>query len=546
VDAVDELERGRASYERRAWADAYEALSLADQAGQVAAEDLELLATSAYMLGRDEEHVGCLERAHRVYLDAGDSLPAVRCAFWTAINLILRGEMARASGWLGRAQRILDGEQGDCVERGYLLLPMVVEQVDGMGDGESGYATATSMAEIGGRFGDPDLVTLGVHWQGLALLRQDRIDLGLRRLDEAMVAITAGECSPIVTGVVYCSVIDGCRKVYALRNAQEWTAALTRWCDHQPGIVAFAGRCLVHRAEIMELQGAWPDALAEARHAEQRFAEGMNQAAAGEAIYRRGVVHRLKGEFAAAEAAFRDASRLGSEPQPGLALLRLAQGNGEAAAAAIGRALGETGEPFERAGLLPARVEIMLAVGDPAQARIASRELEQIATGSRSAMLGAMAAYARAALELAEGDAAAALVSARHAGGVWGELEVPYEAARARALVGLACRDLGDDDGAGLELDAARDVFAELGAAADLARLDRLTGRGAAAGDHGLTERELQVLRLTAAGKSNREIAETLVISEHTVARHLQNIFAKLGVSSRTAASAFAFANDLA
>lgn len=545
VDAVDELGLGRASYERRAWVDAYESLSLADQASPLSPEDLELLATSAYMLGRDEEHVGGLERAHHAYLDAGKPLRAVRCAFWTGINLLLRGEMARATGWLGRAQRLLEREDRDCVEHGYLLLPVVVQQVEGAGDGEAGYATAAAMTDIGERFADADLITLGVHWQGLALVRQERIEEGLRRLDEAMVAITTGECSPILTGVVYCSVIDGCQQVYALRNAQEWTAALTRWCDEQPGIVAFTGRCLVHRAEIMQLHGAWRDALAEARLAERRFAEKMNQAAAGQAIYRQGEVRRLLGELAEAEEAYRDASRLGWESQPGLALLRLAQGNAGAAAAAIRRVVAETTDRLKRAGLLPAYVEILLAVGDAEEARRGCRELEEIAEGFEGGMLRAMAAYAHGAVDLAEGDARSALVSLRRAREVWQELEVPYEAARARALLGLACRALGDDDTAGLELEAARDVFAQLGALPDLARLDLLTGRAAAADSHELTAREIQVLRLVAAGKSNREVAAALVISEHTVARHLQNIFAKLGVSSRTAASAFAFANDL-
>jgi len=542
---ADELERGRASYASRAWVDAHEALSLADQDTPLEPEDLELLATSAYMIGRDEGHVSGLERAHHAYLDAGEPLRAVRCAFWAGVNLILRGEMARASGWLGRAQRLLEREGRDCVERGYLLLPVVVEQVEGAGDGEAGYDTATAMADIGERFGEPDLITLGVHWQGLALVRQERIGDGLRLLNEAMVAITAGECSPILTGVVYCSVIDGCQQVYALRPAQEWTAALTRWCDEQQGIVAFTGRCLVHRAEIMQLRGTWAEALDEAQRAERRFAEGMNQAAAGQAVYRQGEVHRLQGAFAEAEEAYRDASRLGWEPQPGLALLRLAQGNEDAAAAAIRRVVDETPDRLKRAGLLPAHVEIMLAVEDPDEARDACSRLEEIAQGSGEGMLAAMAAHARGALELAVGDTRTALTALRRAADLWQDLEVPYEAARARALLGIGCRELGDEDSAALDLEAARDVFARLGAAPDLARLDLLTGRTATADTHGLSARELQVLRLVAAGKSNRDIAATLVISEHTVARHLQNIFAKLGVSSRTAASAFAFEHDL-
>ncbi len=545
AEQVAELDRGRASFARRAWVEADEWLCLADDAEPLGAEDLELLATAGYMVGRDEAHVSGLERAHREYLDAGQELRAARCAFWIAVNLILRGEMARASGWLGRAERLVERQERDCAERGYLMLAVVVQQIEAERDGEAGYATASEMTAIGERFVEADLTTLGMHWQGLALLRQGRIAEGLSRLNEAMVAITAGECSPILTGVVYCSVIDGCRRVYALRPAQEWTAALTRWCDEQPGIVAFTGRCLVHRAEIMQLGGEWPEALSEAQQAERRLAQGINEAAAGQAAYRQGEVHRLRGAFAEAKEAYRAASRLGFEPQPGLALLRLAEGSAAGAAAAIRRAIGETTDRLERARLLPAQVEIMVALGHADEASSASAELEEIADEAGSDLLGAAAAHARGAVDLARGDARGALEALRRALELWHALEVPYEAACSRALVAAACRGLGDDDSAQLGFDAARETFARLGAEPDLARLDALAARSTP-DTHGLSSRELEVLHLVAAGRSNREIASALVISEHTVARHLQNIFAKLGVSSRTAASAFAFAHDLA
>jgi ATP/maltotriose-dependent transcriptional regulator MalT len=496
------------------------------------------------MIGHDDECLRFLERAHHAYLDTGEVMRAVRCAFWMGMNLALRGEMGRATGWLGRAQRLLEREERDCVERGYLLVPVMLRH-EATGDWEAAYATAAEAAELGERFGDADLLALAVHEQGCALIHQGRVDEGLGLLDEVMVAVTAGELSPIVTGIVYCSVISGCQQVYALRRAQEWTAALTRWCEDQPDMVSFTGTCLVHRAEIMELHGAWQDALEEARRAGKRCEQGNDWSAAAQAYYRQGEVHRLQGEFVAAEEAYRDASRFGREPQPGLALLRLVQGNDDAAAASIRRVVGETTEPLKRAKLLPAYVEIMLVVGDAEEARGASRELEEISGHYESAMLGAMVAQTRGEVDLAEGNARDALPALRRAWQAWRELEIPYEVARVRMLLGQACHALGDDDTTALELEAARGVFAHLGAAPDLVRVDALIRSVASFDPHGLTPRESQVLRLVAAGKSNREIASALVISERTVDRHVSNIFAKLGISSRAAATAYAYKHQL-
>jgi DNA-binding CsgD family transcriptional regulator/tetratricopeptide (TPR) repeat protein len=544
--AADELERGRESYARRAWTDAYEALSRADRAAPLGAEDLELLARSAYMLGRDDDYRGALERAYHAYLNAGDSPRASRCAWWVGHNLLFRGEAAPARGWFARGQRLLEGEERDCVERGYVLIPVLLQHVFS-GDYEAAYTTAAEAAEIGERFGDRDLVAIALMEQGHALVRQGRAGEGLRLVDETMVAVTAGELSPIVAGIVNCNTIAFCRDVYELRRAREWTAALTRWCEQQPDMVAHQGLCLVHRAEIMTLGGAWRDALEEAGRVGERFTQGaLNQRALGHASYRQAEVYRLQGEFGAAEAAYREASRLGREPQPGLALVRLAQGSRDAAASAIRRTVSETTQPLKRAALLPAYVEIMLAIGDSRSAGSACRELEEIAERQGSDMLGAMAAQARGEVALAEGDIQAALVPLRKAWQEWHELEAPHEAARVRVLLGLTCRSLDDEDTAAMELEAARDVFAQLGAAPDVAWVEALTPRAPARDTHGLTARELEVLRLVAAGKSNGEIASALVISEHTVARHLQNIYGKLRVRSRTAASRFAFEHDLA
>jgi DNA-binding NarL/FixJ family response regulator len=539
------VSRGREAFARRAWLEAFESLSRAGQAVPLGPDELELLATSAYMLGRDDDHVRALERAHHAHLDAGDTPGAVRCAYWIGHNLMLRGEMGPASGWFGRAERLLEREELDCAERGYLLIPVLVGHAIA-GDHAAAYETATAIAEIGMHFTDRDLIAIGVHEQGHALVRQGRFEEGLRLLDEVMVAVTAGELSPIVAGMVYCNTIGFWQSVYELRRAREWTDALTRWCEQQPEMIAHTGVCLVHRAEIMQLQGAWDAALEEARRAGERFAEGvLNERVCGKAYYRQGEVHRLRGERSAAEESYREASRRGYEPQPGLALLRLAERKGDAASSAIRRVLDEASHPRARAALLPAYVEIMLAGGEIEDARSACRELDIISGAHRSDMLRAMSAQARGALALAEGDPQTAGGALREALEAWQELEAPYEAACVRVLVGLGYRAAGDEDTAAWELDAARDAFDRLGARPDVVRVDSLTASPQAAAPHGLTQRELQVLRLVAQGATNRSIAAELVLSERTIDRHVSNIFAKLRVSSRAAATAYAYEHDL-
>ncbi len=537
-DPVGELERGREAYAARAWGTAHESLSSADRATPLAAEDLELVATAAYMLGREDDYLRALERAHQGYLDGGEIPRAVRCAFWIGITFAFRGESAQASGWLGGAQRLLEREERDIVERGYLLMPLVFQH-EAAGDYAAAADVAGEAAAIAERFRDWDGFALALHAQGQMLIQAGRVTEGLALLDEAMVTVTTRELSPIATGLVYCAVILACQEVYEVRRAQEWTAALTQWCEQQPDLVAFTGRCLVHRAEILQLKGEWQDALEEARRAGARLAESYNRAAAGEAFYRQGELHRLSGDVFSAEEGYREASRYGREPQPGLALLRLAQGRADAASAAIRRALGEAGDPLSRAALLPAAVEIMLAIGELEEARSAAGELEGIAERLGSTVLAAAVAHNQGAVALAAGDAQEALVFLRRACLLWRELDAPYEEARTRMLVGQACRVLGDGDSAALELDAARDAFERLGAAQDAAHVEALA-RGTAE-THGLTRRELEVLRFVASGKSNKEIAAALVLSERTVDRHVSNIFSKLRVSSRAAATAYAY-----
>ncbi|WP_431677660.1 LuxR C-terminal-related transcriptional regulator [Kitasatospora sp. KL5] len=549
MDTRTDLVRGRASYTADAWREAFESLSAADAAAPVGAGDLELLARSAYMLGLDEDYVAALERAHAGWLDAGDVPRAVRCAVWIGHSMLFRGHGARASGWFSLGERLLDADGRDCVERGYLLIPVWLGQM-GCGDWQAGHATAAEGAAIGERFGDADLVWLARDEQGRALMNLGRLHEGLRLVDEALVVVESGALSPVVSGIVYCNTISFCHDLYDLRHVREWTDALTQWCERRPQMVAHNGLCLMHRAEVMQYGGAWPAALDEACRATGRYTRGvLNRIACGQAFYRQGEIHRLQGRPAEAEQAYREANRCGFEPQPGFALLRLAQGNGEAAAATIRRAVSEHTRELERAALLPAYVEIVLAGGDLDAAAEAARQLEAAAEHQDSEVLRAAAAYGSASTALAGGDAAAGLAAGRRAWHGWQELEVPYEAARARVLVARACRALGDDDTAALELQAARAVFAELGAGPDVARTDSLIQGGpdtdTGASGYGLSPREVEVLREVVSGASNRQIATALVISEHTVARHLQNIFGKLGVSSRTAASTFALEHGL-
>nr|ALV86405.1 LuxR family transcriptional regulator [uncultured bacterium 14] len=347
----------------------------------------------------------------------------------------------------------------------------------------------------------------------------------------------------MVTGLTYCSVIDGCQQAHAMRRAHEWTAALAQWCQAQPEMVAFSGICLVHRAEIQQMHGAWAEALDEARRAMARCEAAGNRQAVGAAWYQQAEVLRLRGAFDDAEDAYGQASRHGRDPQPGLALLRAAQGRVREAARAIDVALRTTAQGWRRARLLPAAVEILLQGNDIDAACNACNELEAIASGFGSEELMAAAACARGSIALASGQAHEALQSLQRAAQLWQQHDAPYLLARARALAAQARHALGDVDGSRLELDAARALFTQLGAMPDLARADVAPARSGR--PHGLTVRELQVLRLVAAGKSNKVIAAELFLSERTIDRHVSNILAKLDVPSRAAATACAYEFDL-
>jgi DNA-binding CsgD family transcriptional regulator len=545
VENTGKAAQGRDAYARQTWSEAYESLSEADGWAPLGPGDLELLATSAYMLGREREYLELMERAYRGRLEAEDPLPAVRCAFWLGMTLSISGEIGRGNGWFARADRLLEREGADCVERGYLALTRIFEH-ETEGEPERAAEASAEAAAIGERFGDADLIAFGSFTRGDALIRLGRLREGLALLDLAMVAVLAGEVSPVGSGLVYCGVILACEQAHDIRRAREWTTALSEWCKAQPDLVAFTGRCLVHRAQIMRLDGSWEESIQEARRAAERCLKGENPAAAGEAHYQRGEVHRLRGEHAAAEEAYREASAHGWEPQPGLALLRMAQGNEKAAEAAMRRAISEAKRPGKRATLLPAHVEVMAAAEDLEEAERACAELDALAEAEeKPGAFGAMAAQARGVVELAAGRPRESLASLRRADEIWHRFAAPYESARARELIGLACRSLGDEDSAELELQGARETFARLGAATDLARVEGPLGLDRAPASHELSKRELEVLRLLSAGETNREIAGELVLSVRTVDRHVSNIYAKLGVSSRAAATTYAHQHGL-
>ncbi|HVX40114.1 MAG TPA: response regulator transcription factor [Gemmatimonadaceae bacterium] len=537
------LAAGRDAFERQSWSDAYARLSAADADERLDAPDLERLATAAYLLGKDAECADAWTRAHQAYAREGDVAGAARCAYWLAFTANYMGDVARSSGWIARGRRMLDEAAHDCPECGYLRIAGAIRTALA-GDAEGSLAEFVEIRDIARRFGDKTLEAVGQIGVGRCYMHLGRAEEGLRLLDEALVSMTLGEVAPAMVGVCYCSALDACHETFDLRRAQEWTNAVTRWCESQPELSPYRGQCLVRRSEIMQLHGAWTDAMDEVRRACERLSHPP-QRAVGHAFYQEAELHRVRGEFAAAEDAYRRATQVGRTPQPGLALLRLAQGNVDAAVVSIRGELAEARDDLRRLALLPAVVEITLAAGDLDTARACADELERNARVLATPLLRATAGQAAGAVLLAEGDTRAALGALRDARAIWGEIGAPYPAARVRALVGLAARALGDEDTATMELDAARRVFAQLGAATDLAAVERLLRSGAGADESELSTRELQVLRLIADGRTNRQIAQTLMISEKTVARHVSNIFLKLGVSTRTAATAYAYEHAL-
>ena len=543
-------EQARAAYEAGVWLTAAQAYAQADTIEELTAADLEHWGLAAFLVGRDEESDAARERAHYAFLADGDPNGAARVGHTLAVTLHVRGEVARAGGWFAKVQTVLEQHQmTGSVWQLYLDVSAGMRMLFG---GQAGAAVEhfTRLLAEAKALDDEELHTLVRNGLGQALVASGHAAEGLRHLDEVMVSVTTGSgISPQLTGLMYCAVIDTCRRCFDLQRAGEWTAALSRWCTDQQGLVPYRGQCLVHRSEVLQLHGAWPDACTEIDRVLTLLGEHPRDPAAGMAHYQRGELHRLRGETTQAEASYRRAAHCGHDPQPGLALLRLAQRDVAGAWATIQRAAGEPHRPqHERVRLLPAYVIIALEAGDiPAAGQAAADLVAAAADQQGSSYLAALAAFAEGEVLLAQGQPAEALTRLRAALSAWQSVSATYDAARCRLSLAVACRALGDAETATLELNAARSMFEELGAGPDRERVERLAGAARTGPAQGiLTARETQVLRLVSTGATNRAIADQLFLSEKTVARHVANIFAKLGVSSRAAATAWAFEHRLA
>jgi class 3 adenylate cyclase len=471
--AGDALEAGREAARRHLWRDAFELLNQADASDHLSPEDLEGLAEAAWWTGRLDDCIAARERAYAAFVDAGNDRAAARVAMDVGKDYFAKGASSVGGGWIKRADRLLVDEE-ECGEHGWLARLHGVIAFEGMGDFDQALAHARRALEIANRFGDRDLQAVALHDQGRALVARGEVSEGLALLDEATVAAVAGELGPMATGIVYCNMISTCEQLADYRRAGEWTEASKRWCERQ-AIAGFPGICRVHRAEVLRLRGSWPEAEQEARRACDEL-QGFNLEAASAGFYEVGELRLRVGDLAAAEEAFRQAAELGREPQPGMALLRLAEGKLDAAVRCIERGLADESHDLARARLLPTAVELRITSGDLDSARSGAEELEKVAEKYATTALQARAAAAQGRVELAEGSAAGAVRSLRNGLRLWREVDAPYEVARTRVALAQAHRAEGDEETAARELSSARSAFEQLGALPDERRVAELAG----------------------------------------------------------------------
>ena len=535
--AADAVAQARDAAAGREWRRAFDLFAAADAQSFLDSGDLEQWATAAYLIGDTDTAVDARAREHQIRLDEGDVAAAVRAGFWASFILVNSGRSAQAGGWIARSQRLAGQLSDGAPEQGYLLVLTAFRQAAIEGAYRDAIRSAQRAVEVGRRAGDEDLTALCLNIIARALIRSGEGEAGLVNLDEAMAAVVSGALSPVVAGTVYCSLIEGCEEIGELRRAREWTDALNRWCERQEGMVTFTGQCLTHRAEVLRHQGDLDAAAAAAQEARVRFAGAADEVLTGGAWYQLAEVLRIRGDLAGAEAAYRRATEWGHEAHPGLALLWVGEGKLEAAGAAMRRLDAEWTGPTKRLRMLPALVEVMLAVGDFDTADRGAVELTDLAEALGTEGSASRAVHARGAVALAEQSFESALVSLRTAVRLWRSLGVVYETARCQLLIARACRELGDLETASLETEAARRALADIGA--------RVPEIQTEPNLQGLTPRELEVLRLVGNGLANQDIAEELYISVRTVERHVSNILTKLGVPSRTAATAYGYEHRL-
>jgi ATP/maltotriose-dependent transcriptional regulator MalT len=534
-DSVTVLAAARDHLDRWEWAAALDAAqSVGPLTGGDEGERCDIVATASWWLGRMDESIDAREQAYNAFEAVDDDRRAGQCAVWLWQDNVLKARPSIAGGWLRRARRLLDAHPGT-PEYSELLL-REAETAHGAGDLDAALSTARDALALARTLKARSTEAEALQAIGRVLIDQGNVAEGMGHLDEAMLSAVEGRLTPYATGKIYCSLISACENLGDVRRAAEWTDATVRWSEKHP-LAMWPGICRVHHASLLTLRGQWDAAEREARRACDDIGDfHLGNAASGFAEI--GDIRRRLGDLTGAEEAFDRAEKLTGAQSPGLALLRLAQRRVDAATSIITNLLAEQSwNRLERGKLLPARVQIAVASGDLDGAAEAAAELEQIAADFDSPLLGAAALTARGRVQFAVGDSAGACATLREALRDWQGLDVPYEVATVRLLLGQACRACGDEDAATRSLHTAAEIFDRLGAALDVRFTRDLEGGSTAPG--GLTEREAEVLRLVAEGKTNKDIASELFLSERTVARHLSNIFTKIDVNSRTAAAAF-------
>jgi class 3 adenylate cyclase len=475
---VDSIDAARSAATRFAWREAYDAYSNAERS-TLTPEDFESFGEAAWWTGRLDDAIRFRERAYAGFSGAGDKLSAARLALTLSWDHEGRAAYAVAQGWMATAQRLLEGLP-ESVEHGRVVLSEALTAMMAEGDLPKATELFERAFEVGTRIGDRDLQMLALSGRARALVMGGEVEKGLALHDEASASAVCGELKPFSTGLVYCITISSCQDVGDFRRAAEWTEAANRWCD-QADVSGFPGTCRLHRAEIMRLRGDWPAAEAQAVAACEELRDFDRHITAG-GYYEVGEIRRRRGDFAGAEEAYRTANEWGRSPQPGLGLLRLAEGKVESALSAITHALEEVEAPLHRLRALPALVEVAIAAGDLRTARSAADELERVVDSykigvRRAPAFDATVHIARGRILLAEKDWEGAARCLRKARDEWQRVGAPYEAAQARMLLGTAMRRSGDEHGAVVELEGALAGFERLGAKLDEERANELLGR---------------------------------------------------------------------